>query len=698
MQIVIPMSGFGERFRRAGYTVPKPLIEVDGKPIIAHVVEMFPDEHDFLFICNQDHLANPNYRMSEILRDIAPLGRIIGIPAHSLGPVNAVLQAADHLDPDQPTIVNYCDFTCYWNYADLLKFLDETSCDGCIPAYRGFHPHTLGSTYYAYLRHADLWMTQIQEKQPFTDDPQQEFASSGTYYFRSGALCLDVLQQQVDEKLDTGGEYYVSMAYQIMAARGLSTAIYELQHFMQWGTPQDLLEYRNWSRNFRDLAASDGRRARHDGAILLPMAGMGKRFSDAGYTLPKPLIRVSGRPMVVQAVRDLPDTAVQKFVTREGIAAEDAVERKLRSTFVGSRIDKLDTVTQGQAITTQLGLAGLDPAKPVTVGACDNGILYDVDALNDALSDGLSDVLIWIVRGHADGIRNPHAFGWVLTDIDGAVTGVRVKGTPEDPSRAPMIIGAFTFMRAGDLDLMVDALVERDGRVNGEFYLDSVIDDCLNAGLRVRLFEVNGYMGWGTPNDLNTYNYWQSCFHKWPSHSYNLHRDSRVPKSAVAELDARYAWHPPARPAGFERSDSSSQATVTCARNHETAGQLARFLPIGAVTVAIDFLVYTLLLVLDSQVWLAKSVSFVAGAVFAFYANRRITFHASDTGSKVVAAFIAVYLASLVINVVINSTVLNMLSSWKDISIIIAWFIATCFSATFNFIGMKFSVFKNLQR
>ena len=52
MQIVIPMSGFGKRFRRAGYSVPKPLIEVDGKPIIQYVIEMFPGEENFIFICN----------------------------------------------------------------------------------------------------------------------------------------------------------------------------------------------------------------------------------------------------------------------------------------------------------------------------------------------------------------------------------------------------------------------------------------------------------------------------------------------------------------------------------------------------------------------------------------------------------------------------------------------------------------------
>ena len=78
MQIVIPMSGFGERFRRAGYSIPKPLIEVEGKPIIAHVIDMFPGETDFIFICNQQHLNNPDFHMQAILNRHCPTGRIVG--------------------------------------------------------------------------------------------------------------------------------------------------------------------------------------------------------------------------------------------------------------------------------------------------------------------------------------------------------------------------------------------------------------------------------------------------------------------------------------------------------------------------------------------------------------------------------------------------------------------------------------------
>jgi len=69
MQIIIPMSGFGERFRRAGYKIPKPLIEVGGKPIIAHVIDLFPGEDDFTFICNEDHLSEEFFCMEETIKN-----------------------------------------------------------------------------------------------------------------------------------------------------------------------------------------------------------------------------------------------------------------------------------------------------------------------------------------------------------------------------------------------------------------------------------------------------------------------------------------------------------------------------------------------------------------------------------------------------------------------------------------------------
>lgn len=548
MQIIIPMSGFGERFRRAGYDLPKPLIVVDGKPVIAHVIDMFPGETDFLFICNQDHLDEPRYRMRQILEECCPTGQIVGIPPHQEGPIGAVLKARALVKKDQPTIVNYCDFTCYWDYLDFKTFVSETGCVGAVPAYRGFHPHSLGSTFYAYMRHAGLWMQDIQEKEPFTDNPTDEFASSGTYYFASGELCLDLFQEVHDRPLRVAGEFYASMAYKVLRERDQPIAIYELQHFMQWGTPQDLEEYCGWSNAFRRLAQPDSGRAMQKGSVLVPMAGYGKRFAEQGYAQPKPLIPVSGRPMVIQAIHDLPNAPALRCVLREDMPGLVHIEEALRTSFKGVTTLVLNEGTNGQATTCSLGLADLDPALPLTIGACDNAMLYDKAAFEAKLASGDTDVLVWVIRGHADGRLRPKMFGWVDADERGQVSGVRVKQAPEDPRTAPMIVGAFTFRRAGDFARAYQRLIGRQATVNDEYYVDSMIEDAVALGLNVQLFEIDNYLGWGTPNDLKIFEYWQSCFHKWNSHPYRLEKDSRVDRDALPALEARYAPTVPQRP------------------------------------------------------------------------------------------------------------------------------------------------------
>ena len=83
--------------------------------------------------------------MREILEEIAPKGNIIAIEPHKLGPVHAVLQAIKYIDLKEPTIVNYADFSCYWEFENFIDTVTKTNCDGAIPSYRGFHPHTIWS-------------------------------------------------------------------------------------------------------------------------------------------------------------------------------------------------------------------------------------------------------------------------------------------------------------------------------------------------------------------------------------------------------------------------------------------------------------------------------------------------------------------------------------------------------------------------
>ena len=115
------MSGLGERFLRAGYKVPKPLIKVEKEEIIQHVVNLYPGIESIFFICNKNHLEKKELDLKNKLKKINSKARIISIEQHKKGPVYAILNSMHEFDPNLPTIVNYCDFNCIWDFKKFKK-------------------------------------------------------------------------------------------------------------------------------------------------------------------------------------------------------------------------------------------------------------------------------------------------------------------------------------------------------------------------------------------------------------------------------------------------------------------------------------------------------------------------------------------------------------------------------------------------
>ncbi len=547
MQVVVPMAGFGRRFQAVGYSVPKPLIDVHGRPMVQHVVELFPGAEEVLFLVNEDHLAVPEWRMQETLQRIRPDATIASVPSHRLGPVHTVVAGAEHIDLDDEIIVVMCDLNHPWDFEHFRRWVSRSRSDGCVVSYRGFHPHFLHSTHYAFLRSEGAWATEIREKHNFTDDVirNREWCSNGVYWFRTGALALEYLRRvHGDPSQEIAGEHYVSQVYQPMIEDGLKVSIYEIQHYLQWGHPRDLAEYLFHSEGFASRVRRPQVGPSIDGTLLIPMAGLGSRFAAGGISTPKPLVEVAGQPMAVAAARDLPAMSRQVFVLRQDMPGLSTVVAELEQAFVGCRCVLLDRATDGQARTVWFGLelGGIDLEAPVVVGTCDSGVHHDPQAHAEAL--GGADVLVWGFRGHPAAGLHPEQYGWIAQE-GGEVTGVSVKVPLSDPATDPIVLGIFSFARAEDLQRCLERLFARDARVNGELYLDSVIDDALALGLRVRMFAVDHFEGWGTPDELSVFRYWQSHFHKWKEHPYLLQEDPRVPPESVEGLAEEFAaWKP----------------------------------------------------------------------------------------------------------------------------------------------------------
>lgn len=269
MQIIIPMTGYGSRFVAAGYQELKPLIEVQGIPILKWIIDgMYPGEQDILFVCRQEHLTSiPGMR--ERLLSIAPTAEIFGVDDwEKKGPVYDVLRAGERIADHGPCMINYCDFYMTWDYGKFKKDVSERDCDGCIPCYTGFHPHLLvEKNYYAScLTDQSDNLLEIREKYSFAQDKTKARHSPGVYYFKTGELLKKYCQKLVQSGQTINGEFYASLPYNFMVADGRSVWVpTNVKQFCQWGTPEDLSDYLFWTecvRGFSDEYCDTNGRSR----------------------------------------------------------------------------------------------------------------------------------------------------------------------------------------------------------------------------------------------------------------------------------------------------------------------------------------------------------------------------------------------------------------------------------------------------
>jgi len=251
MKIVIPMAGKSRRFFEAGYTLPKMLLPVGGRTMIEEIVDLFNAENDnYLFVISESD--NKKYNLSKFLRTVSVNKSIYIIKSHNLGPAYSLLQISDKISPKEEVIVNYCDFLLEWDYPSFLRKVREWSYSGGLVSFKGFHPASLGNTYYAYMRVNDRnELLELREKICFSDNRVEEHASTGTYYFKKWEYVLRFGRKLIDNSIKAGNEYYPSLIYNYMNDAGLKSLVFEADKFICLGTPEDYEQYKFWFDFFK---------------------------------------------------------------------------------------------------------------------------------------------------------------------------------------------------------------------------------------------------------------------------------------------------------------------------------------------------------------------------------------------------------------------------------------------------------------
>ena len=255
--------------------------------------------------------------------------------------------------------------------------------------------------------------------------------------------------------------------------------------------------------------------------ILIPMAGAGSRFAEAGYRQHKPAImttdRISGekKPMVVCATQDLPEVATDGsnviYIDRDFHRA-DGLEQTIKEYYPECRFVTVDHLTEGQASTCLLAEKYIDNDQELLIAGCDNGMVFDMDMFAEERQK--ADMLVFTYRHNEAVVEKPEAYGWCIVDEDNNIQDVSIKKPISDnPKNDHAIVATFWFRKGRYFVEAAKKMIEADDRINGEFYVDEVIRHLLDMGLNARVFEIDRYIGWGTPKDYEHYEatlkYWQ---------------------------------------------------------------------------------------------------------------------------------------------------------------------------------------------
>ena len=228
MNIVIPMAGAGSRFKDAGYTFPKPLIEVRGKPMIQVVVENINIDANYIFIVQKNE--REKYNLDTLLNLIAPNCTIVEVDGITEGAACTALLSKEFIDNDNPLFFANSDQFVEWSSSEFLYNMQESDVDGGIVSFRSTHPK------WSFAKvDENGFVTEVAEKNPISD-----IATVGFYYWKHGADFVKYAEDMIDKNIRVNNEFYVCPVFNQAIEDNKKIKTFDIDNMWGLGTPEDL--------------------------------------------------------------------------------------------------------------------------------------------------------------------------------------------------------------------------------------------------------------------------------------------------------------------------------------------------------------------------------------------------------------------------------------------------------------------------
>jgi len=227
MNIIIPMAGEGRRFRDMGYSFPKPLVDINGKPMIQWVIENINVEGNFIYIVRKEDYDK--YNLKYLLNLLTKNCRIVVIDHPTQGAVKSVLEAGQWIDDNPVSIVN-SDQYIGWNSNEFFYAMTADECDGGIVTFESTHPK------WSFVKlDKSGFILETAEKKVISN-----CATAGVYYFKKGSDFLKYAHQMIDKEMTVDGQYFVCPVYNELIKDKKKVRAFHVSKFWSFSTPEDV--------------------------------------------------------------------------------------------------------------------------------------------------------------------------------------------------------------------------------------------------------------------------------------------------------------------------------------------------------------------------------------------------------------------------------------------------------------------------
>ena len=485
--VVIPLAGYGKRFKKSGYRTLKPFLKVDSKNLMLDLIlNNFPEKTKKVFIVRK----NIEKKYINTLRKYKN-SEIVFIKPHNLGPLYSLFLARHKLNKLKNIFISYCDIHWEWGGFKLINLNSNL-----IFCFKGWHPFTADNNNYAFCRSQNNKFISIKEKESFTKNWQKEPLSVGLFFFKRGEEMINIFEKIIRKKVLVNNEYFPSLAFNYIK----NTKIKYVKNFCHIGRPNYFEIFKKWKefKNLKKHFKNKIKKSKLADEIIVLAAGKGKRFLNERIKVPKFLCKSGSKnkKMILQVKDYLPS------LRKINLISYRQTQKLLNKNF---NLFCLQKKTGGQAESALKIINKLSNGKSFFVNCCDNFSIFELKNFKSLKK--YSDIIVFS-SGNFETDSMTRDGSWVKSSSN-IIKKIFIKSTRIGMSKR--VTGNFYFKNK---EIFIKCYYEafKKKNKNKEILIDDLAKQALKMKYKVNTISDKIYVNMGTPKLLREFNFWEKYF------------------------------------------------------------------------------------------------------------------------------------------------------------------------------------------